>query len=215
MCLRVSIKAEFWKVVWDPVITSFFVLTDRQVLLHPQSSNSRLIALSPFRNHFSVWAIVSKQWHSISNITERVWETETQMEIKCPPTFIFTLKKIRRILNVLKLNINSLAESCCCNELYIEASSLVLRRGSGFKASWHAWQVHNASSQCSYATGEGNFCHLPRKNLSAEQNSEILLVPPGYLKIHDRNICPWWFYTDDVGGGGILQFHIYIYLVVC
>lgn len=76
----------------------FLVLTDRQVLLHPQSSNSRLIALSPFRNHFCVWDIVSKQWHWISNITaERVRETNTQMDIKCPlmsPFFSYIKNKI-------------------------------------------------------------------------------------------------------------------------
>lgn len=78
-------KDEFWKAVWDPVITSFFVQTDRQVLSTLRDPTARLIALSPFRNHFFVWAIVSKQWHLIPNIVAkraREWRERWNVPIR-------------------------------------------------------------------------------------------------------------------------------------
>lgn len=163
MHLRVTIKAEFMKVVWDSVITSFFfVLTDRQVLLRPQSSNGRLIA------HLLGIISVSEQLCQNNDprspmLQQRGWETQMlRWKLNVPWHFFFLFTfKIRWTLELFKLNINFLAESSCFNECCIEHIGLTLRRGSGFKASWHVWQVYNASSQCRYTTNEGNLCHLP------------------------------------------------------
>lgn len=111
MCLCVTIKDEFWKVVWDPVITSFFLFWQT---LHPQRSNSRLIALSPFRNHFCVWAIVSKQWHLIPNIIAKRGRERVTDRDEMSPYFLFFAVNIYREIwwnmnpvspHVFKLNI--------------------------------------------------------------------------------------------------------------
>lgn len=121
----------------------FFVLTDRQVFLDPQSSKSRLIA------HLLGIISVSEQLCQNNDtralILQRRWGTQMLRS----PTFFFVFPlKIRRTLKLFKLNIRFPAESCCYSECCVEHIGLTLRRGFWFQS----FLTRVTSTQCLEST---------------------------------------------------------------